>query len=248
MLCICFSRNGSRNSSKRQGSCSRTHLFIYSFSTLFFFFLCCAACLIFVLQPGIEPLPLAVEAQRRNHRTAREFPPLHYFGLTRYCLLPGLWLYPPDWSPCLCPYPLVFMATVLERFFWHRSQILSLLCSSGGLSQQIHSLNQCSGDLVPCHSSELISSPSLSLTPLFQPASFCTDSPRWCLHGSLLHLRSLLDLSDRSLATTLYKITASFVHRLMLFSWQHISHRDTLCIRSVHCLFPLTCAQASPWG
>ena len=65
------------------------HICLFIPSALFFF-LCCAAYLVFVLQPGIEPLPLAVEAQCRNHRTAREFPPLHCFGLTRYCLLPGL--------------------------------------------------------------------------------------------------------------------------------------------------------------
>lgn len=92
------------------------------------------------------------------------------------------------------------------------------------------SLNQCSGDLVPCHSSELISSPSLSLTPLFQPASFCTDSPRWCLHGSLLHLRSLLDLSDRSLAITLYKITAALCASVNAFFLGSACHIETYCV------------------
>ena len=90
VLCIYFSRNSSRNNSKRRGSCSRT---------LFFFCAALLAC------QGFEPLPLVVEAQRPNHRTAREFPPLHDFGLTLYGLLPGLWLYSPDWSPCLSPHP-----------------------------------------------------------------------------------------------------------------------------------------------
>ena len=40
----------------------------------FFFWSCREACEILVLRPGIEPVPLAVEAQSPNHWTAREFP------------------------------------------------------------------------------------------------------------------------------------------------------------------------------
>ena len=42
---------------------------------LFIIIICCAvACEILVPQPGIEPLPPAVEAQSPNHWTARELP------------------------------------------------------------------------------------------------------------------------------------------------------------------------------
>ena len=51
------------------GKCS----FLF-FSFLFFFWLCCMACGILVPQPGIEPMPPALEAQSFNHWTAREVP------------------------------------------------------------------------------------------------------------------------------------------------------------------------------
>ena len=38
------------------------------------FFGCAAACGILVPQPGIEPVPYAVEARNLNHWTAREVP------------------------------------------------------------------------------------------------------------------------------------------------------------------------------
>ena len=44
------------------------------FITFFFFLADCAVCRILVSQPGIEPVPPAVEAQSPNHWTSREFP------------------------------------------------------------------------------------------------------------------------------------------------------------------------------
>ena len=51
-------------------------LFIYVF---FFFWLCHTACGILVHRPGIEPVPLAVEAWCLNHWTTREVPILPSF-------------------------------------------------------------------------------------------------------------------------------------------------------------------------
>ena len=47
---------------------------VQSHHVLLFFWLCRLACGILVPQPGIEPVPPAVEAQSRNHWTAREVP------------------------------------------------------------------------------------------------------------------------------------------------------------------------------
>ena len=47
----------------------QTHLLSF-----FSFWLCCEACGILVPQSGIEPMPLAMEAQSPNHWTARELP------------------------------------------------------------------------------------------------------------------------------------------------------------------------------
>ena len=46
-----------------------------------------APCWILVPQPGIEPLPPAVEAQRLNHWTTRDVPvqQILYVTLTMYC-------------------------------------------------------------------------------------------------------------------------------------------------------------------
>ena len=46
---------------------------VYIYSFFFFFWLHCTACLILVLQPGIEPLHPGVGQQSPNHGTAREF-------------------------------------------------------------------------------------------------------------------------------------------------------------------------------
>ena len=48
--------------------------FFLPLPTLFFFLPCHVACRILVPPPGMEPLPLAVEAWSLNHCTAREFP------------------------------------------------------------------------------------------------------------------------------------------------------------------------------
>ena len=45
----------------------------------FFFWPCHTACGILVPQPGIKPVPPALEAQSSNHWTAREFPPFEPF-------------------------------------------------------------------------------------------------------------------------------------------------------------------------
>ena len=45
----------------------------------FFFLLHCASCGILVPQPGIEPVPLALEEQSLNHWTTREVPELDTF-------------------------------------------------------------------------------------------------------------------------------------------------------------------------
>ena len=50
--------------------CADTPVVIFFF--FFFFWLCCEACGILVAQSGIEPMPLAVEAQSSNHWTARD--------------------------------------------------------------------------------------------------------------------------------------------------------------------------------
>ena len=56
-----------------------THICTYLFLFLFFFWPCHAACKILVSQPGIEPMPPAVEAQSLNHWAAREVPVCIYF-------------------------------------------------------------------------------------------------------------------------------------------------------------------------
>ena len=47
---------------------------LFNFLALFFFWPCHRACGILVPSPGIEPMPLAIEAQKLNHWTARELP------------------------------------------------------------------------------------------------------------------------------------------------------------------------------
>ena len=72
-------------------SCKSSYNFFYFSIFLFFFFfrwkkishlkknlpfqifMCLTACRILVSQPGIKPMPLAVEAQSSNHWTTREF-------------------------------------------------------------------------------------------------------------------------------------------------------------------------------
>ena len=51
--------------------CADTPVVFFFF---FSFWLCCEACGILVPQLGIEPMPLAMEAQSSNHWTARELP------------------------------------------------------------------------------------------------------------------------------------------------------------------------------
>ena len=46
----------------------------------------CAVCSILVPQPGIEPIPLAVEAQSPNHWTAREVP-WFFFGFVLFFIV-----------------------------------------------------------------------------------------------------------------------------------------------------------------
>ena len=47
------------------------------FSFFLIFLLCHAACGILVTRPGIEPMPLALEAQSLNHWTAKGNPHFH---------------------------------------------------------------------------------------------------------------------------------------------------------------------------
>ena len=60
----------------QEGSLFSTPSLAFVVYRLFFFFFWphCAACRILVPQPGIEPTPPAVEAQKLNHWTAREVP------------------------------------------------------------------------------------------------------------------------------------------------------------------------------
>ena len=65
---------------------------IHCYCTFFCFWPCHAACGILVPQPGIEPMPPAVEVQSPNHWTAREFPAVllitvqKAFGLTMWAV------------------------------------------------------------------------------------------------------------------------------------------------------------------
>ena len=54
------------------------HLLNY-FSVDFFFQPCYVACGILVPRPGIQPMPLAVEAWGLDHWIAREVPSVHFF-------------------------------------------------------------------------------------------------------------------------------------------------------------------------
>ena len=66
------SGGGGRNS---LGSLSLSFFFITTMVLYFFiFWLHCTACRILVPQPGIEPVPLAVEMWTPNHWTTGEFP------------------------------------------------------------------------------------------------------------------------------------------------------------------------------
>ena len=212
--------------------------FVYSFLQHTFFFFGCTSSGVLVPQPGMEPVPPAVEAWRPNHWTAREVPPLYYFSLTHYCLLPGLLLYLPNLSPSFCPYP-----SSLHYYSWwsdssdtevrscHSSAPVVFCLSKSKVLTMIFSTLD---GLVPCHSSDLIShhSPSyssLSSSPLasvlFLPHIICmARSFTWglCL---------IFTLSDRSLMITVYKITPVHCASLMLFflgSTCH--HQDILCI------------------
>ena len=49
-----------------------------------FFWLCHAACGILDPQPGIEPMPLALEARSLSHWTAREVPMFSFLVATVY--------------------------------------------------------------------------------------------------------------------------------------------------------------------
>ena len=61
---------------KKQHKDKTTHNFL----SFFFFFGCAAACRILVPQPGIEPVPPAVEAWSPNHWTTREVPIQRSYG------------------------------------------------------------------------------------------------------------------------------------------------------------------------
>ena len=56
--------------------------------SVFFFFFCHEICGILVPQPGIETVPLAVEAQSPNHWSAREFPG-QSFNCEAHCYFPS---------------------------------------------------------------------------------------------------------------------------------------------------------------
>ena len=60
-------------------------IFLFNFN--FNFWLHCAACGILVPQPGIEPVPPALEVQSLNHWTAREVP--HEKSLDKRCQAHG---------------------------------------------------------------------------------------------------------------------------------------------------------------
>ena len=59
---------------------------------LFFFWPCHAACGILLPQPGVEPVPPAVEAQSLNHWTAREVQKLYIFLIKK--IYTGSWCKP----------------------------------------------------------------------------------------------------------------------------------------------------------
>ena len=68
------------------------HCCVMNLVTFFFFFPGCTACGILVPQPGIEPVPPALEARSLNHWTAREVPKLSdLVRTTSYYCLPQFW-------------------------------------------------------------------------------------------------------------------------------------------------------------